>query len=61
MKECPADKAQAFLFASSIRASSLPAQRTRHGPDDSQKARPNLMPGAAWTKASYRSSTVLIK
>ncbi|MDT4860457.1 hypothetical protein FQZ97_950230 [compost metagenome] len=61
MKEWPAPMAWAFLCASSIIALSVPDQRTRHFPDASQKARPNLMPGTAPTRASWMSSTVLMK
>src|SRR6516165_7705574 len=61
MKLCPAPMAAAFFFASSVMAGSVPDQRTRHLPDASQKARPNLMPGTAATSASWMSSTDLIK
>jgi hypothetical protein len=44
--------ASAFLFASSVMAGSVPDHRTRHFPDASQKASPNLIPGTAATKAS---------
>ena len=47
MKVCPAPMAVAFFLASSIMAGSVPDQRTRHLPDASQKASPNLMPGTA--------------
>jgi len=40
---------------------SVPDQRTRHLPEASQKANPNLMPGAAATNASWMSSTDLMK
>src|SRR5271166_4261585 len=53
--------AVAFFFASSIKAASVPDQRTRHLPDASQKASPNLMPGTAPTIASWMSSTDLMK
>jgi hypothetical protein len=61
MNECPAPIACAFRCASAIRSSSLPAQRTRQGPDASQKANPNCRPGTEPTSTSYRSSTVLMK
>ena len=57
----PAPMAAAFFFASSIMAGSVPDQRTRHLPDASQKASPNLMPGTAPTSASWMSSTDLMK
>src|SRR5215470_8844233 len=60
-KLCPAATASAFVVARVIMASSLPLQRTRHAPDASQNARPNLMPGTALTRASCRSSTDLMK
>src|SRR6266446_969340 len=60
-KLCPAASASAFLVARAIMASSLPLQRTRHAPDASQKASPNLIPGTALTRASCRSSTDLMK
>jgi hypothetical protein len=41
--------------------SAVPDQRTRHFPDASQNATPNLMPGMAPTSASWISSTVLMK
>src|SRR5579883_41197 len=61
MNECPAPRAVAFFFASSVMAGSVPDQRTRHFPDASQKASPNLMPGTAPTSASWMSSTDLMK
>ncbi|MNC39093.1 hypothetical protein D3C75_877320 [compost metagenome] len=61
MKLCPAAKVVAFFCASSIMLGSVPDQRTRQGPDASQNATPNLMPGTAATSASWRSSTVLMK
>src|SRR5262245_47322250 len=60
-KLCPAATASAFLVARAIMASSLPLQRTRHAPDASQNASPNLIPGTALIRASCRSSTDLIK
>src|SRR5499427_3538333 len=60
-KLCPAATASAFLVARAIMASSLPLQRTRHAPDASQNASPNLIPGTALTRASCRSSTDLMK
>src|SRR5262249_6751209 len=60
-KLCPAATASAFLVARAIMASSLPLQRTRHAPDASQNASPNLMPGTVLIKASCRSSTDLMK
>src|SRR6516225_6954906 len=53
--------ATAFFLASSVMAGSVPDQRTRQLPDASQNARPNLMPGTAATRASWRSSTDLMK
>src|SRR5271165_5499323 len=61
MKEWPAPMAAAFVFAISIMAGSVPDQRTRHLPDASQKASPNLIPGTAPTSASWMSSTDLMK
>src|SRR5512137_382231 len=61
MKLCPAPMARAFSLAKSIMAESVPVQRTRHLPEASQKARPNLMPGTAPTRASWMSSTDLMK
>jgi hypothetical protein len=49
--------AAAFFLASSTMPGSVPDQRTRHLPDASQKASPNLMPGTAPTSASWMSST----
>src|SRR5262247_66294 len=60
-KLCPAATASAFVVARAIMASSLPLQRTRHAPDASQNASPNLMPGTVLTRASCRSSTDLMK
>src|ERR1700741_2489996 len=60
-KLCPAATASAFVVARAIIASSFPLQRTRHAPDASQKASPNLMPGTVLTRASCRSSTDLMK
>src|SRR5712691_7821952 len=60
-KLCPADTARAFWVARAIIASSFPLQRTRHAPDASQNASPNLIPGTVLTRASCRSSTDLIK
>src|SRR5579872_1191046 len=53
--------AAAFFFANSVMAASVPDQRTRHLPDASQKASPNLTPGTAPTRASWMSSTDLMK
>src|SRR6266545_1474205 len=53
--------AAAFFLASSVMAGSVPDQRTRHLPEASQKASPNLMPGTAATRASWMSSTDLMK
>src|ERR1017187_1336436 len=61
IKLCPAPMVRAFLLANSIMAGSVPVQRTRHLPDASQKASPNLMPGTAPTSASWMSSTDLMK
>src|SRR5262245_51213359 len=60
-KLCPAATASAFLVARAIMASSLPLQRTKHAPDASQNASPNLIPGTALARASCRSSTDLMK
>ena len=51
MNEWPAPRAVAFFFANSVIAGSVPDQRTKHFPDASQNARPNLMPGTAPTSA----------
>jgi hypothetical protein len=61
MKECPAPMAMALFRASSVMAGSVPDQRTRHLPDASQKASPNLIPGTAPTSALWMSSTDLMK
>ncbi len=61
IKLCPAPIASALFFASSTISGSVPEKRTRHIPDASQKAIPNLMPGTVETRASWISSTVLIK
>src|SRR5581483_2298011 len=61
MKEWPAPMVPAFFLANSVIAGSVPDQRTRHLPDASQKASPNLMPGTAATSASWMSSTDLMK
>ncbi|MDT4832248.1 hypothetical protein FQZ97_657930 [compost metagenome] len=61
MKLCPAPMARAFLRARSSMASSVPEQRTRHLPEASQKASPKRMPGTAPTRASWMSSTDLMK
>src|SRR3972149_11292796 len=53
--------ARAFTLASPIISGSVPDQRTRHAPDDSQKARPKEIPGTVPTRAPRRSSTVLMK
>src|SRR6266404_6288300 len=53
--------AAAFFLASSVMAGSVPDQRTRHLPEASQNASPNLIPGTALTSASWMSSTDLIK
>ncbi len=52
MNECPAPIASALRCASPIRSSSLPAHRTRQGPDASQNASPNFNPGTEPTSAS---------
>src|SRR5574340_351972 len=57
----PAPMASAFVRADAVKASSVPLQRTRQGPDASQNANPNLVPGTAVTSTSCRSSTVLMK
>jgi hypothetical protein len=51
----------AFFLASSTISESVPDQRTRHLPEASQKANPNLIPGTAVIKASWISSTDLMK
>src|SRR5271165_3680660 len=61
MKEWPAARAAAFFLVNSVMVGSVPDQRTRHLPDASQKASPNLMPGTAATSASWISSTDLMK
>ncbi len=61
MNAWPALRARAFFFASSIISSSVPDQRTSAFCEASQKATPNLMPGTALTRASWMSSTVLMK
>src|SRR4030067_1731453 len=43
-------------MAASFRFASFPSARTRHGPEASQKAMPNVMPGKAFTMISYKSS-----
>src|SRR3990170_3120439 len=57
----PAAMLLAFLMATSLRELSFPSALTRHGPDASQNATPNLMPGTPLTMTSYKSSAVLIK
>ena len=54
MKEWPAARALAFFLAGSVMAGSVPDQRTRHLPEASQKARPNLMPGTAATRITFK-------
>ena len=61
MNEWPAPRALAFFRASSIIAGSVPEKRTRHLPEASQNASPNLMPGTAAVRTSWRSSTDLMK
>ena len=61
MKKCPAATFRAFFLAISMSSSSVPVSRTSRGPEDSQKAKPNLIPGTAVTSASCTSSTVLMK
>src|SRR4029453_7112349 len=51
----------AFFCASSTSPESLPVQRTRAGPLDSQNAMPNCICGTVCTIASCRSSIVLMK
>jgi hypothetical protein len=53
--------AAAFFRASSAMPESVPDQRTRHLPEASQNASPNLIPGTAVTNASWMSSTDLMK
>src|SRR5438876_619509 len=60
-KKWPAPTARAFFAASALRLSSFPSTRTRHGPEASQNATPNLIPGTEPTSASYTSSAVLMK
>src|SRR3990172_8211151 len=57
----PAAILRAFFIATSFRNWSFPSCLMRHGPDASQKAMPNLIPGTALTMTSYKSSAVLIK
>src|SRR2546427_10612891 len=61
MKKWPAPTASAFFAASDFRLSSFPSTRTRHGPDASQNATPNLIPGTDPMSASWMSSAVLMK
>src|SRR5450759_3545534 len=61
MNECPAAMASAFCTASSTSPESLPARRTSRAPEASQKASPKRRCGDEPTRASYRSSTVLMK
>src|SRR3990170_2279253 len=61
MKKCPAPTARAFFAAMAFRPSSFPSTRTRHGPEASQNATPNLIPGTEFTRASWTSSAVLMK
>src|SRR5664280_1555621 len=61
MNECPAAMASAFCTASSTSPESLPARRTSRAPGASQKASPKRRCGDEPTRASYRSSTVLMK
>src|SRR3972149_1386793 len=58
---CPAAMLLAFRIAISLRVMSFPSALTRHGPDASQNATPNLIPGTPLTMTSYKSSAVLIK
>src|SRR3990167_1388959 len=58
---CPAAMLLAFRIAISLRVLSFPSALTRHGPEASQKAIPNLIPGMALIMTSYKSSAVLIK
>src|ERR1700758_1250941 len=60
-KQCPAAIASAAWVASSTNSESLPVRRTNRGPDASQKANPNRSDGLTPTRASCRSSTVLMK
>jgi hypothetical protein len=48
----PAPMARAFFAARAARVSSFPSTRTRHSPEDSQKAGPNFAPGTDPTTAS---------
>src|SRR5205814_9405349 len=47
--------------ARALRSSAFPSTRTRLGPEASQDARPKWIPGTAPTRASWRSSAVLMK
>ena len=60
-KLCPQASSMAFWAARRWSWGSLPSVRTRQGPLLSQKAKPNLMFGTALTRASWRSSAVLMK
>src|SRR3989304_2532266 len=57
----PAAMLPAFRIAISLRVLSFPSDLTRHGPEASQNAMPNFIPGTALTMTSYKSSAVLIK
>src|SRR3990172_2299869 len=57
----PAAMLLAFRIAISFKELSFPSALTRHGPEASQNAIPNLIPGTALTMTSYKSSAVLIK
>ena len=58
---CPAARAVAFLAARAFSSSSLPSTRVRQGPEASLNAMPNFICGTVLTRASYRSSTDLMK
>ena len=60
-KLCPHASSRAFWAARRWSSGSLPSVRTRQGPEDSQKAKPNFTLGTAFTSASWRSSAVLMK
>ncbi len=61
MKQCPAPIFMAFFAANLLSSWSFPAMRTRQGPEASQNAKPNFIPGTQHTIASYKSSTVFMK
>ncbi len=58
---CPQATLRQFFSARSMRAWSVPDERTRQGPLASLNASPNLIPGIAVISVSCTSSTVLMK